>query len=154
MPLGAAIVHDRVASAFWGEPEENVQFNAGHTFSGNPIACATGLAVLDYIKEHDLLSRVAEMGPYLRESVGGAASGLPVRSVDVRGLGLWWGVEFEQDDSGAIGRQVERAARAHGLIMRGAPDMVSFGPPLTITKAEIDEMVGRLAAALKDVLGP
>ena len=71
----------------------------------------------------------------------------------MRGLGLWWGVEFEQDESGEIGRRIERAARAHGLIVRGAPHMVSFGPPLTITLDEIDEMVSRLATALKDVLG-
>jgi adenosylmethionine-8-amino-7-oxononanoate aminotransferase len=152
MPLGAAIVNDRVAAAFWGEPEDNVQFNAGHTFAGNPISCATGLAVLNYIIEHDLLSRVADIGPYLRDRLSALRADYP-QIIDVRGLGLWWGVEFEQDASGAIGRRIERAAREHGLILRGAPNMVSLGPPLTITKDEIDEMAGRLAAALKDVLG-
>lgn len=147
LPLGAAIVNDRVASAFWGEPEENVQFNAGHTFAGNPMSCATGLAVLNYIIDNDLLSRVAETGPYLRAQLEALRSDFP-QIIDVRGLGLWWGVEFEQDESGEIGRRIERAARMHGLIIRGAPAMVSFGPPLTITTDEIDEMVRRLAAAL------
>jgi adenosylmethionine-8-amino-7-oxononanoate aminotransferase len=150
MPLGAAIVNDRVAAAFWGEPEDNIQFNAGHTFAGNPISCATGLAVLNYMMEYDLLGKVAVTGPYLRDCLEALRTGYP-QIIDVRGLGMWWGVEFEQNESGDIGKRVERAARAHGLIIRGAPNMISFGPPLTITRDEIDVMISRFAAALEDV---
>jgi adenosylmethionine-8-amino-7-oxononanoate aminotransferase len=151
IPLGATIVNDRVAAAFWGEPEDHVQFNAGHTFAGNPISCATGLAVLDYIIDHDLLGHVAEVGPYLRDKLEALRGNYPA-IIDVRGLGLWWGAEFAQNPAGDIGRRVERAARKHGLVVRGAPDMVSFGPPLTITRAEIDEMVRRFVRALDDAV--
>ncbi|GAB4461269.1 MAG: aspartate aminotransferase family protein [Anaerolineae bacterium] len=156
IPLGATIVADRVAAAFWGEAEANVQYNAGHTFAGNPLACAAGLAVLDYIKAHRLLERVAQTGPYLAAKLEALRADCPA-IVSVRGLGLWWGVEFSQDNptgpqKDQIGRRVERAARAHGLVVRGAPVMISFGPPLTITEAEIDEMVRRLALALQDAI--
>lgn len=154
IPLAAAIVADKVAAAFWGDAEARVQFNAGHTFAGNPLACAAGLAVLDYFESRDLLGHVRDVGPYL----GAKLCALKDRFeaiTDVRGLGLWWGVEFRQDNPTGkvrddVGRRVERAARRHGLVVRGAPDMVSFGPPLTITRAQIDDMVGRLVRAIED----
>jgi adenosylmethionine-8-amino-7-oxononanoate aminotransferase len=151
VPLGATIINDRVAAAFWGEPEDHVQFNAGHTFAGNPMSCATGLAVLDYIINHHLLGHVAEVGPYLRDKLEALRPDYRA-IIDVRGLGLWWGVEFAQNPTGDIGRRVERAARTHGLVVRGAPDMVSFGPPLVITCAEIDEMVRRFVQALDETI--
>lgn len=149
IPLGATIVADKVASAFWGE--HGAQYNGGHTFAGNPLACATGLAVLDYFEQRRLLEHVGDVGPYLGASLRALASRFP-QITDVRGLGLWWGVELRQDAEGMIGKRVERAARERGLVLRGAPNMVSFGPPLIITRDQIDEMVRRLALALEDVL--
>lgn len=77
---------------------------------------------------------------------------------DVRGLGLWWGVEFTPDNptgraSDDIGRRIERAARERGLIVRGAPNMISVGPPLTITTEQIDDLINRMALAIADVCG-
>ena len=78
--------------------------------------------------------------------------------VDVRGIGLWWGLEFQPSNptgksSDAIGYRVERAARHRGLIVRGSPTMVSLAPPLTITHEQIDDMVQRLTLAIEDVMG-
>ncbi len=156
-PLGATIVADKVAEAFWGEPEEKVQFNAGHTFAGNPLACATGLAVLDYIEQRHLLDHVAEISPYLADKLR-ALKDHYAQIEDVRGIGLWWGLEFRQDNttgraSEDVGKRVERAARNRGLIVRGSADMASVAPPLTITKAQIDGLVERFTLALDDVFG-
>jgi beta-alanine--pyruvate transaminase len=153
--LSATMIADRVAEAFWGERSDNVQFNAGHTFAGNPLACAAGLAVLDYFEAADVLGHVQSVGPYLGERLRTLRSRFR-QITDVRGLGLWWGVEFEQDNASAdphqdIGRRIERAARARGLIVRGAPDMVSFGPPLIITRDQIDEIIDLLTLAIEDV---
>jgi adenosylmethionine-8-amino-7-oxononanoate aminotransferase len=155
-PLGATIVADKVAQAFWGDPEEKVQFNAGHTFAGNPLSCATGLAVLDYMEGRHLLEHVAETGPYLAGKLRDLRSQFP-SITDVRGIGMWWGVEFPADNPTGlakddIGKRIERAARLRGLVVRGAPDMVSVAPPLTITKEQIDDMVQRLTRAIGDVL--
>lgn len=156
-PLAATIVADKVAQTFWGEPEDQVQYNGGHTFAGNPLACAAGLAVLDYIEQRDVLAHVQQVGPYLGHRLR-ALQHTCAQIVDVRGLGLWWGVEFQPDNPTGrpgddIGKRLERAARARGLVLRGAPTMVSFGPPLTITRDEIDDMVNRLALAIHDVYG-
>ncbi len=156
IPLAATIIADRVAEAFWGDPDARLQFNAGHTFAGNPIACAAGLAVLDYFRDRRLLEHVAEVGPYLGSKLCTLKDRFPA-IVDVRGLGLWWGVEFKQDNTSGkvandVGRRVEQAARDRGLVVRGAPNMISFGPPLTITEEQIDDMVGRLALAIQDAI--
>jgi adenosylmethionine-8-amino-7-oxononanoate aminotransferase len=153
-PLGATIVADKVAQAFWGDPEEKVQYNAGHTFAGNPLSCATGLAVLDYMQGRNLLDHVAETGPYLAVKLRALRSQFP-NITDVRGIGMWWGVEFQKDNptglaKDEVGKRVERAARERGLIVRGAPDMVSVAPPLTITKEQIDDVVARLTLAMQD----
>lgn len=149
VPLGATIVSDKVASTFWGE--RGSQYNGGHTFAGNPLACATGLAVLDYFEQNRLLDHVRQVGPYLGERLSALKSQFP-QIVDVRGLGLWWGVELKQDASGQIGKRIEQAARSRGLVLRGSPNMVSFGPPLIITREQIDEMMNRLVLALEDIL--
>jgi adenosylmethionine-8-amino-7-oxononanoate aminotransferase len=156
-PLGATIVADKVAGVFWGDPDDKVQFNAGHTFAGNPLSCATGLAVLEYIEQRHLLDNVAVVGPYLSGKLRDLRQEFAAIT-EVRGLGLWWGVEFQQDNSTGlakndIGRRVERAARERGLVVRGASDMISVAPPLTITPEQIDELVGRLVLALRDIYG-
>ena len=51
-----------------------------------------------------------------------------------------------------IGKRIEQAARERGLIVRGAPDMVSVAPPLTITFEQIDDLVERLTVAISDIL--
>lgn len=156
-PLGATVINDRVAGAFWGESEPRIQFNAGHTFAGNPLACAAGLAVLDYFEQRHLLDHVAEVGPYLAEKLKELQPRFP-QITDVRGLGLWWGIEFTPDNptgkaADHIGRRIERAARQRGLVLRGADNMVSFGPPLTITREQIDDMIRRLTLAIQDIIG-
>ncbi|MEO8394767.1 MAG: aminotransferase class III-fold pyridoxal phosphate-dependent enzyme, partial [Chloroflexota bacterium] len=147
----------KVAEAFWGDPDEKVQFNAGHTFAGNPLSCATGLAVLDYIEQRHLLEHIAKTGPYLADKLRGLKAQFPTIT-DVRGIGMWWGVEFQQNNPTGnsrddIGKRIERAARERGLIVRGAPDMISVAPPLTMTVEQIDDLVARLIVAISDILG-
>jgi adenosylmethionine-8-amino-7-oxononanoate aminotransferase len=155
-PLAATIVADNVAQAFWGDPTAKVQFNAGHTFAGNPLACATGLAVLDYFKQRNLLAHVARIGPYLESRLRTLLDCVPAIT-DLRGIGLWWGLEFEPANptgkpSDEIGFRLERAARHRGLVVRGSPTMISVAPPLTITQEQVDDLVQRLTLAIGDVV--
>ena len=155
-PLAATVISDRIASAFWGNADAKVQFNAGHTFAGNPVSCAAGLAILDCFEEQHLLKHVAEVGPYLEEKLRQLKNEFTC-IVDVRGLGLWWGVDLKPDNptgkaADDIGRRLERASRARGLVLRGSPSMVSFGPPLMITQHQIDDLINRFTLALQDVV--
>ncbi len=137
----------------------------GHTYSQNPLSCATALAVLDYMKTHDLINRSARMGQYLLEKL----KTLSRHSIvgDVRGLGLFAGVEFVKDQDTKepfdaklkVNARIGNQAFEKGLItypggggadgIRG--DHSLLAPPFIITETQIDEMVAVLDAAIQAV---
>jgi adenosylmethionine-8-amino-7-oxononanoate aminotransferase len=158
-PLSAVVLHRRVADAFWGEPRDQVQFHSGHTYGANPVACAIGVAAIDQIVRDDIPGNAVRQGERLQAGL----RGLQVRHPwigDVRGLGLLVGVEFVQDAAtrtrfpatAAIGTVVRDAARRRGLLLRASHWMLVLAPPLTISEAEIDEIVGLVGLALDDVV--
>ena len=149
----------------------NGAFVHGHTYSQNPLSCATALAVLDYIAAHDLIRRSARMGEYLLEKMKALYRHDIVG--DIRGLGLFAGVEFVRDrktrepfDAGLkVNVRVANRAFAKGLITYpgggGADGILGdhslLAPPYIITEAQIDRMVQILDEAIgeteKKVLG-
>src|SRR5499427_1558647 len=95
-PLSAMICTRRIADAFWGPIDSNPGFVEGHTFEGNPISCAAGLAVLDEILERDLCGNARKQGARLRAGVEALARKHGIIG-DIRGKGLLQGVEFVAD---------------------------------------------------------
>ncbi len=106
----------------------------GSTFGGNPLAAAVGLAALEILEQDRLVERSAELGEYLLAGLRGIESPL-IR--EVRGKGLWCGVDFDPDRVQA--RAVaERLLRA-GVLTKDTHDtVIRFAPPLVIDKSEID----------------
>jgi adenosylmethionine-8-amino-7-oxononanoate aminotransferase len=155
-PLSALFMTDRVAAAFWGEPADLVQFHAGHTYGGNPVACAAALAALDYIERHALIDHAAEVGSYLSVQLGDlAARHSLIRGVRGRGLlqALVLGTDTAAAGSGlppaeTDGRAIGREARRLGLLLRVAPWFVAVAPPLITTAADVDRIVAILEAAI------
>src|ERR671935_1563893 len=96
MPVSALICRRGIADAFWGPSTENPGFVEGHTFEGNPISCAAGLAVLREILERDLCANAREQGARLRAGFERLAEKYGVIG-DVRSRGLLQGVEFVRD---------------------------------------------------------
>jgi adenosylmethionine-8-amino-7-oxononanoate aminotransferase len=146
-PLSAILIADRVAQAFWGEPEAGVQFWAGHTFGGNPVACAVGEAAVRYLIDHDLIENADRVGSYLADQLQALAARQPAIA-EVRGVGMLWGVAFHEP----IGHAVYRVARRRGLLMRPAVDWVGIAPPLCTTPEEADEIVAILEGAVDEVV--
>jgi adenosylmethionine-8-amino-7-oxononanoate aminotransferase len=157
-PLAAVLIQQKVNDAFLGTAEERIEFHHGHTFGGNPVACAAGLAAMKQIKEQNLVEHSRLMGEKMRARLEAMRATYPMIG-DVRGAGLLQGVELVADrDSRAAydpsvkpGKMVERAARERGLIFRCATDYVAFSPPLVSTPADIDEMCDILDASLAEV---
>src|SRR5436305_1086889 len=87
-PLSAMICRKKYADAFWGPIAENPGFVEGHTFEGNPISCAAGLAVLGEIIERDLCGNARAQGARLRQRFEGLARKYPEIG-DIRGKGLF-----------------------------------------------------------------
>src|SRR6516164_2730649 len=95
-PLSAMICRRHIADTFWGPAPENPGFVEGHTFEGNPISCAAGIAVLREILDRDLLGNAQAQGRRLRARLEELARKYPVIG-DLRGKGLFQGIEFVRD---------------------------------------------------------
>ncbi|MDR3618788.1 MAG: aspartate aminotransferase family protein [Paludisphaera borealis] len=158
-PISAMICRRPIADAFWGPIATNPGFVEGHTFEGNPISCAAGIAVLSEILERDLLSNARERGAQLRRRFEELASKHRVIG-DIRGKGLFLGIEFVRDvdtkerfpDATALGVKVGRRALEHGMLCRFDPHWIAFGPPLIVTAEQIDAMVAVLDRSLGEIL--
>jgi len=143
MPLGAFIARPQVWSIF----DENPYLHTS-TFGGNPLACAAGIAALDFIEEHDLCAAAAERGAQMKagfERVADAHEGMVEA---VRGEGLLIGVQFGHEDIAGLliaalaGRNI---LAAYGL---NNPGTIRFEPPLVISEEQVDEVIEALDEAL------
>jgi adenosylmethionine-8-amino-7-oxononanoate aminotransferase len=156
-PLSGLVISEKVASAFWGDADALVQFHAGHTFGGNPVACAAGVAAIKVLTGAGVLENGARVGAYAKERLLDLQRRHPTVG-DVRGEGMLLGVELVRDratrerfgDELAYGNRVQAAARKRGLLLRASPWFTAVAPPLTTTEAEIDELVAILDAALEE----
>jgi adenosylmethionine-8-amino-7-oxononanoate aminotransferase len=155
MPLGAMMAREDMAEAFQGRPEENLHFAHGHTFAGNPLACAVGLAVIDEIVEKDLCGKAKRLGEYLRIKLADLKKYGVVR--EIRGRGVLLGVELVKDTNSMepfpeLGKELKRTALEHGLILRVDPTWFAVAPPLIAEEADIDEMCALIDASLRTAM--
>jgi len=139
-------------------------FSHGGTFSHHAVGAAAGLAVLHYLRQHDLIQAAKQKGEYLGQKLRTELGDLPCVG-DVRGIGLMWGIEFVAErvtkmpfPSGRkFARRVADLAFEQGLIVypgQGcvdgiAGDHVMVAPPFIVTEKQIDEIVARLAEAVR-----
>ena len=158
-PLSAVVMTTEVARPFWGEPRDLVQFHSGHTYGANPVACAIGLAAIAQLREEDLADRAVARGERLRAGLRAIAGRHPAIG-DVRGLGLLTGVELVTDRATRerfpaaleVGVRIRDEARRRGLLVRASHWMFVLAPPLTVSDAEVDEILGILGEACDAVL--
>ena len=158
-PLAAVVMRETIARAFWGEPEAKVHFDAGHTYSGNPVACAAGLAAVRQIVDGGVLDNVRRQSARLRTRLQDMAQRYQVIG-RVDGRGLLLGVEFVTDRETratfpaerSFCRAVGRAAKQRGLFARVGDHVFVLVPPLVATDGEIDEMADILDAAIAETL--
>jgi adenosylmethionine-8-amino-7-oxononanoate aminotransferase len=154
-PLSGIVISRKVADAFWGDPADLVQFHGGHTFGGNPVACAAGLVATRLLVEGGALENGARVGVHLRRKLEDLARRHAAVS-EVRGLGMLLGLGFKDEaavldrpaGSVPVGAKVQAEARKRGLLLRASPWFAAVAPPLTTTEAEADEIVQVLDAAL------
>ncbi|MBQ2654435.1 MAG: acetylornithine transaminase [Methanobrevibacter sp.] len=130
VPMGGILATEKVASAF-------VPGDHGTTFGGGPLVCAAANAVLDAIDEENILDNVNEVGEYFMEELKKLDKEI---IADVRGKGLMVGLELTKPGA----EYVDKLREAGFLINCTAGNVLRFVPPLTITKADIDEFVKAL----------
>ena len=151
LPLAATLTTERVYEGFLGEFEEFRTFFHGHTYTGNPLACAAAVASLDVFESertlHHLQPKIDLLGTWLDESV----ARLP-GVAEVRRCGFMVGIELvHQPLEARMGHQVTLAARERGAIVRPLGDVVVLMPPLAIADSELRRLVEITAEALDAV---
>jgi ornithine--oxo-acid transaminase len=119
----------------------------GSTFGGNPLGAAVGLEALTIMEEDKMDSRSAELGAYLLEKFQAVDSPL-IR--EIRGSGLWIGVDFHADKVSA--RKVCEALKDRGILSKETHgSVVRFAPPLTISKEVLDWAVDEFTTVLRQL---
>ncbi|MFT5680485.1 MAG: adenosylmethionine-8-amino-7-oxononanoate aminotransferase [Myxococcota bacterium] len=153
LPLAVTAASERIFDAFRGPYTRHRTFFHGHTYTGNPLACAAALACLDVFEQEDTLAglpdRIAALSDALAE-LPGAHIG------SVRQKGLMAGIVLHHDrpPEDRIGHRVAMAARAHGVIVRPLGDVVVVMPALVMSAAQIRRVVEVVGIAAAEVLSP
>jgi adenosylmethionine-8-amino-7-oxononanoate aminotransferase len=158
IPIGAMMAREDMADAFYGPVEDGIQFAHGHTFAGNPLACAAGIATIDEIVENELALKARRLGEQLEARL----EALKVHGVirEVRGKGTLRGVELVRDaatmepfpEGNKLGMAMKRTALNNGLIMRIDADWFAVSPPLIAEEADIDYLCDLIERSLLDAL--
>jgi putrescine aminotransferase len=158
IPLGGVLVGERVAGVLTAEGGD---FNHGFTYSGHPVACAAALENIRILQDEQLVQKVArDTGPYLKGQFGALLEHPLVGYAD--SCGFVAGLNLVRKKAAAIhdcelfdgDLGVGMICRGHmfdnGVIMRAVGERMIIAPPLVMTRAEIDEMIGRIRRALDD----
>ena len=161
MPLAATLTTREVFDAFLGEYSDFKSFFHGHTYTGNPLACAVAAANLDLFKSEKTLQRLKPKIAYLKRRL---ADFWQLQHVgDIRQAGFMVGIELVKDrDSKTpypakdrIGHAVVLEARRRGVILRPLGNVIVLMPPLSISRAELkvllDVTYGSIATATREL---
>ncbi|PZO66484.1 MAG: aspartate aminotransferase family protein [Paracoccus denitrificans] len=149
IPMGAVLATSAIHDAFMTGPDQMIELFHGYTYSGSPVASAAAIATLDTYAEEDLLTRGSRLAAHWENALHGLAD-LP-NVVDIRNLGLVGAVEFAPIDGAAGKRGYDVFVKAFeaGILVRVTGDTIAMSPPLIITEAQIDELIGTLADVVK-----
>lgn len=155
IPLAAMVAREDLAGSFHGEQTDAKFFAHGHTFAGNPLASAVGIAVLDEIEEKNYCQKAARLGEYLRKRFEWLKEMGVVR--EVRGKGILLGVELVRDTHTMspfpeLGNAMKRSALRNGLILRTDPSWFAVAPPLIAEESDLDEMCDLIEKSLREAL--
>ena len=152
VPMGGVIVRKHIYDTFMKGPDNVIELFHGYTYSGHPLAAAAALASLDIYREEGLFERARAMESAWADAVM-SLKGEP-NVVDIRTLGLVGAVDLAPRAEGAGKRGyevIERAFHEEGLMIRTAADTIAFSPPLIITEAQVEELIGKLRRTIRAV---
>jgi adenosylmethionine-8-amino-7-oxononanoate aminotransferase len=158
LPLAATLTTEEVYGAFLGEHHEFKTFFHGHTYTGNPLACAAALANLEVFVSARTLEQLAPKIDFLARRLE-RFKGLPAVG-EVRQCGFMTGIELVADKETKapfplqekMGIRVIMEARQRGLIIRPLGDVIVIMPPLSISEKELEEVVEIIYQSIETVI--
>lgn len=146
LPLAATLTTEKIYEGFLGKYEEFKTFFHGHTYTGNPLACAAAVANMEVFTEESVLEKLQKKIAHLKMRLQAFNS---LRCVgDIRQCGIMVGIELVTDKdtkepfppADKIGHRVIMEARKHGIIIRPLGNIVVLMPPLGMTISELDKL--------------
>ncbi|MDP7578512.1 MAG: aspartate aminotransferase family protein [SAR202 cluster bacterium] len=157
LPIGASVVTEEVANHFVGKGNH---FRHVFTFSGHPVSAAASLKNIEIIENESLVDNALEVGTYFKEQLEGLVVDHPLVG-PVQGLGLILRMEIDISrveladplTHEAVSRKLNDCFTKHSLILALYGDALIFGPPLCITKQDVDEIVHAIDLSLWEVEG-
>ena len=150
IPMGAVFAKEEIFDAFMQGPA-GIELFHGYTYSGHPVACAAGIAMLDTCEEEGLLERAAGLESRW-EAAAHALKGAP-HVIDVRNFGLMAAIELAPRPGAPGARGYEAFVRAFesGVLIRVTADIIALSPPLIVDKPQIDRIFQAIREALTSV---
>ena len=150
LPLAATLTTETIYEAFLAKPEAYRQFFHGHTFTGNPLACAVALASLDLFEQENTLANAAAVSEVMRD----ALVGLAPEVAEIRQRGIMIGIDLLGEAEGSVpavgeGHQVCMKARSLGAILRPLGNTVVINPPLSIASEDARTLIQIVTEAIR-----
>lgn len=150
-PLAAVVTTREIADAF----DDGVKYF--NTFGGNPVSCAIGTAVLDIVQDDNLQERAGEVGAYFLASLERMKAEHPLLG-DVRGQGLYLGIEFVKDHQTKEPAAAEALEVAEAMMMNGViiyptgahENVLKIKPPMVFGKEDVDFFIDTLGRVLRE----
>lgn len=150
LPLAATLASERIYEGFLGAADEQRTFFHGHTYTGNPLACAAAIATLELFETERTLDALQPKIELLTRLLAQRVAILP-GVAEVRQRGFMVGIELiERSAADRLGHQVTLAARRRGAIIRPLGDVVVLMPPLAISEADLRRLVAITAASIAE----
>lgn len=157
LPLAATLASDEIYNAFLGEPEDSKTFFHGHTYTGNPVACAAAIANLEVFEEEKVLLSLKKKIRLLTKQLKSFETLSHVG--DIRQSGFMVGIELVADPKTKksfevkerIGHRVILEARKRGVVIRPLGDVIVLMPPLSISEKELNTLCDVTFESIKKV---
>jgi adenosylmethionine-8-amino-7-oxononanoate aminotransferase len=153
LPLAATLTSERVYEGFLGPVEDFRTFFHGHTYTGNPLACAAGIATLEVFEQERTLELLQPKTELLARLLDQRVAHLP-GVAEVRQRGFMVGIELRDCPARErLGHRATLAARRRGAIIRPLGDVVVLMPALAMSEADLRRLVAVTAAAIAEATG-
>jgi adenosylmethionine-8-amino-7-oxononanoate aminotransferase len=160
MPLAVTLAKDNVYNAFLGEFKDLKTFFHGHSYTGNPLACAAAIACLDLFEKEEVLQnlrgKIDVLEGWLKELLKMPHVG------DVRNAGMMAGVELVRDKATKepydwamkMGWKVAYHARENGVFIRPLGNVIVIMPPLSISEENLMQLLKVIGSSIAKATGP
>jgi adenosylmethionine-8-amino-7-oxononanoate aminotransferase len=151
LPLAATLSTERIYESFLGRAEDSRTFFHGHTFTGNPLACAAAIATLETFERERTIAGLEAKIDLLHRALDEQIEPLPA-VLEVRRRGLMIGIELGGGGEGdRLGHLVTVAARRRGAVIRPLGDVIVLMPALAMSAEDLLALVTITAQAISEV---